>query len=473
MRRSTLFLGTVLSITVLAVLPPSLFSQEAPASRETSFNRSWAERAFADTPTAAAPANRIVIIHESAPGDTKKDLSSGGSRMQLGEKPYTSGLGVSPQSVIRVELAKPASRFTADIGVDRPYASANSSVRFSVEVGGKKVFASDFMTSSAGPRTIDVPLEGARTFDLVVEGAHENKGFAPADWADAKVLLQDGERLGIDDLADQWDVESDLPFSFMLAGQSSREFLGQWKRDVHVKQLDNNRVERTVSLQDPKSGLEVRAVAIIYTDTPGVDWTLYLSNHGTADTAVIEKLNAMDVTVDPGVGTTPLLQRLQGSDALANDWQPYDDALKPGQKIEFGPTRGRSSEGACPFFNLRYGGGGVITAVGWSGDWSAATEWQKDGKLHLQAGLRNLHLKLHPGESIRSPRIMQLYWFGADQFHGYNLFRDTMFSHIMPRIDGAVVVPPIVHLSTSFYEFNESTEADVLSHLGIDQGLRI
>ena len=340
----------------------------------------------------------------------------------MGEKPYTSGLGVSPQSVIRVELAKPASRFTADIGVDRPYASANSSVRFSVEVGGKKVFASDFMKSSAGPRTIDVPLEGARTFDLVVEGAHENKGFAPADWADAKVLLQDGERLGIDDLADQWDVESDLPFSFMLAGQSSREFLGQWKRDVHVKQLDKNRVRaHRFSAGSQERFGSARGCHYLYRHSGSrLDFVSFQPRH--RGHPVIEKLNAMDVTVDPGIGTTPLLQRLQGSDALANDWQPYDDALKPGQKIEFGPTRGRSSEGACPFFNLRYGGGGVITAVGWSGDWSAATEWQKDGKLHLQAGLRNLHLKLHPGESIRSPRIMQLYWFGADQFHGNNLF---------------------------------------------------
>jgi alpha-galactosidase len=51
------------------------------------------------------------------------------------------------------------------------------------------------------------------------------------------------------------------------------------------------------------------------------------------------------------------------------------------------------------------------------------------------------------------------------------LFRQTMLSHIVPRINGAVVVPPIVHLSTSFYELNESTESNVLSHLNSIRGL--
>ena len=85
--------------------------------------------------------------------------------------------------------------------------------------------------------------------------------------------------------------------------------------------------------------------------------------------------------------------------------------------------------------------------------------------------MQNLHTILHPGESIRSPRIMQLYWQGGDQYRAYNLFRRTMLAHIVPRIDGKVVEPPIVHLSTSFYELNDSNEQNVLSHLDSVQGL--
>jgi alpha-galactosidase len=46
-----------------------------------------------------------------------------------------------------------------------------------------------------------------------------------------------------------------------------------------------------------------------------------------------------------------------------------------------------------------------------------------------------------------------------------------MFAHILPRIAGQLVTPPIVHLSTSFYELNASNEQNVLSHLDSIKGL--
>jgi len=305
----------------------------------------------------------------------------------------------------------------------------------------------------------------------VVEAAPGSAFPGRGNWADARVLLQDGSQLWLDELADQWDVGTDLPFSFTLDGQPSRQFLSQWKRDVQSEQVDEKRLRRTVKLQAPVTGLEVRAIATVYTDTPGVDWTLYLSNHGNKDTPIIENLKVLDVTINPGVGTTPKLHRLKGSDAQVDDWQPLEDSIEPGQRIEFAPTGGRPSQKACPFFTVQYGGGGVVTAIGWSGQWSALLERQQDGKLRLEAGMQNMHLRLHPGESIRSPRILQLYWFGDDCVRAHNLFRATMLSHIVPRIDGAIVTPPITHLSTSFYELNDSTESDVLSHLESIKGL--
>jgi len=463
--------GLMLCVATHALLLPLLFSQSRTEGQEVGFNVAWAESAFVGAQAARAPANRIEVIHQEAPGDTQKNKSSGGSPLQLGEKFYQRGIGVAVRSVLRVELVKPAERFHADIGVDRFADSMFSSIRFVVEAGGKRVFTSEYLKPSAGKRSVEVPLNGVTTFDLIAEAAPDSHGLNRADWADARVSLQDGSQLWLDDIADQWNVATDLPFSFMFGGQPVSALLGGWKRDVQLEQLDEKRSRRTVILQDPKTGLEVRAVAIVYRDTPGVDWTLYLTNHGSKDTPVIEKLNALDVTINPGVGTAPILNRIHGSLTTVEDFQPYADSLRPGQRIEFAPLRGKSSEGVAPFFNLQFGGGGVITSIGWSGAWNAAVERQADGRLHLKAGLQNLHLKLHPSESIRSPRILQLYWFGNDPVRSYNLFRHTMFSHIMPKIDGKTVVPPIVHLSTSLYEQNDGDQKDVLSHLESIKGL--
>jgi alpha-galactosidase len=82
-----------------------------------------------------------------------------------------------------------------------------------------------------------------------------------------------------------------------------------------------------------------------------------------------------------------------------------------------------------------------------------------------------MRLRLSPGESIRSPRILQLFWSGDDPFRGYNQFRRLMLAHVVPRIGGRPVPPPIAHTSTSFYELNASTEANVLSHLESIRGL--
>jgi alpha-galactosidase len=46
-----------------------------------------------------------------------------------------------------------------------------------------------------------------------------------------------------------------------------------------------------------------------------------------------------------------------------------------------------------------------------------------------------------------------------------------MMAHILPRVNGELVLPPIVHLSTAFYEMNASTEQNVLSHLDSTKGL--
>jgi len=89
----------------------------------------------------------------------------------------------------------------------------------------------------------------------------------------------------------------------------------------------------------------------------------------------------------------------------------------------------------------------------------------------MQAGMQYIHTILHPGETIRTPRILQLYWFGKDELRSYNLFRQTMLAHIIPQLNGQTAVPPIAHLSTSFYELNYSTEEHVLSHLESIQGL--
>lgn len=437
---------------------------------QIALNRQWAEQAFSATAAAPRRASSLAIAHEDVAGDTKVGRCAFGGPIRLGDRIYPRGVGVNSTSVLRLSLVKPAARLRAVIGLDRNVDGTAASVRFHVQVAGKDLLVTEIIRAGAPPREIDVPLGGATEVGLVVDDAGDGRGWDQGDWADARVVLEDGTEVWLDDLARQARWLPALPFSFVYGGKPSAQLLGAWQRTEAVEARDDGTVHKALTLSDPATGLQVKAVCTIYTDTPGADWTLHFTNTGAADTPVLEQIRPLDVTAEIGIGSEVMLHRLNGSQCQPDDWLPFDQAVAPGQKIEMSTANGRSSS-ISPFYDLEWGGGGVITAIGWSGQWTASVELRQ-GKLRSQAGMANLHLVLHPGETVRSPRILQLQWSGEPGAEGArNLFRQTMLAHIVPRANGRPTRPPIAYLSTSFYELNNSNEENVLSHLRATRGL--
>ncbi len=290
-------------------------------------------------------------------------------------------------------------------------------------------------------------------------------------------------------LAEQGGPVVGIPFSFVYDGKPSAALLPQWRAEQEEEAVDATTRRRTLTFTDPQTGLEVKAVADVFLDTPGVDWTVHFTNTGTKDTPILEKVRAVDIAIEtprqaaaskeapmdaakgaaPSVtGSDPVLHRLRGSFAGPvydlGEFAPLDDSLPVGANISWGSVDNRSSFHAFPFFTLDWSDGGVVTAIGWTGQWEAAVE--RDGsRLRLHAGMRDLHVKLHPGETLRSPRVLQVYWRGGDQFVGDNLFRQTMLAHILPRVNGQIFYPPFAHATSSFYEANKTTEAIERSYI--------
>ena len=122
-----------------------------------------------------------------------------------------------------------------------------------------------------------------------------------------------------------------------------------------------------------------------------------------------------------------------------------EEVLAPGssQELVFAPIGGRSSDGQMPFFNLAGQDGGVAMAVGWSGQWEARFHRSARGALAAQAGQQLVHCKLHPGESIRTPRILLVFWAGSEPIRGNNLFRQVLMAYYLPRRNGDLVFSPI------------------------------
>ncbi len=245
----------------------------------------------------------------------------------------------------------------------------------------------------------------------------------------------------------------ELPFSFVYGGASSRKFLSSWKVAATEAPPAEGKQKHTITYTDPATGLEVVCQATMFADSPGVEWVLHFRNLGQADTPIIEAVRPLDLAIAVPPGGPVVLHHSRGSTCEATDFLPMDEPVGAKADIHLAPNGGRSSDGVLPFFNLQWQGGGVVAAVGWSGQWAMQLRRETPGRLTLQAGQQITHLKLHPGESIRTPRILLLSWQGDDPLRGHNLFRRLLMAHYLPRRNGAVAVAPVTW--NSWFAFSE------------------
>jgi alpha-galactosidase len=252
------------------------------------------------------------------------------------------------------------------------------------------------------------------------------------------------------------------PFSFVYDGQPSSALLPSWNATTADKKLDTQRTERSIVFTDPKTGLQVRCVATHYADFPAVEWVLYFKNTGAADTPIIENIQAIDTTFAAPLDRDCRLYYAEGSHALITDFRPMEKPLAVGDKLPLASFGGRSSDGFLPFFNLACNGGGVIAAVGWTGQWAAEFARTNDA-VRLRAGMEQTHLVLHPGEEIRSPGIILLFWSGDDRARSQNLFRSFMLSHCTPRPNGRPIDPPVAVSPHAEIPFEGTTEANTVA----------
>lgn len=252
-----------------------------------------------------------------------------------------------------------------------------------------------------------------------------------------------------------------LPFSFELDGKASEQFLSQWRRTTTTERLDSNRLRRVTVYTQPDSNLTVKCVAVEYNDFPALEWTLYFSNSGQSDTPIIENVQALDALFAASPVEDAVLHYSLGSHDRADDFTPKEQALN--QSIHLAPIGGRSSDGILPFFNLtNLKDGGIMLGVGWTGQWAANFEKTEQNQIHVLAGMERTHLRLHPGEEIRTPAILALFYSGKDSLRGQNQLRRLLLKHYTPMDKGKPVKYPIAASPHAAIGFTDTTEANMI-----------
>ena len=252
---------------------------------------------------------------------------------------------------------------------------------------------------------------------------------------------------------------TNLPFSFNYNGKTSAELLPTWSLGRSSNKLDDQRMQHSLILTDPQTGLQVRCAAIEYHDFPIVEWTLYFKNTGSNPTPLLSEILALDTRLAPTGSKSFLLHHNTGDTCAPDSYEPHELTLTPKSDQRFAPAGGRPTSFGFPYFNLASSGEGVIAVIGWPGQWAARFTGEATNTVRLRAGQELTHLKLERGEEIRTP-LIALEFYQGDVHHSQNLWRRWMRAHNSPRTADGKLPPPILSsCGGGFFPGIQCTEA--------------
>ena len=452
MKNRTWFCVGVMLATVLVsaaavwALPPN--SAEIDAARRTAAR--WFDGASASE---SAPAASVFVEQNYNP--LRINYGHGG-KIRIGETVYERGLFCHAASDLIIRLPSPGKTFRAEVGVDNNLTYGNGTVVFQV-TGENIAWESPICRGAEAPRPVEVALGGQTEFHLVVSPTEDGISHDQANWAEAQVELENGEIVWLDGLPiieKQTPAEmADYPFSFVYDGKSSREFLKNWKLDRSTETIERDKTRRTLVFRSDDGLLEARCVAVTYADYPHMEWTLYFKNIGDKETAILEKINALDTAFIKPEWSDFTIHHPFGSAAQKNDYLPRTTTLAAGQTLRSAGGEGKPSKRDWPYFNIETTpGSGLILAVGWPGQWASSMTAQEDGTLAVVAGQETFHAALRPGEEVRSPLIVVQPWYEPGWIAAQNVWRSWMLDYNVPRgADGSVVASQMGGCSSHWF----------------------
>jgi alpha-galactosidase len=254
---------------------------------------------------------------------------------------------------------------------------------------------------------------------------------------------------------------ADLPVSFRLGGRKMAGIPETWEPSSRRRRIDASIVETVFEGREAESGLAIRVECQEYLDHPVVEWTAWFTNAGEKPTPILSDILALDSSF---AGTRPLLWHCNGDFYSGEGYTSRETPVCQGTPLTFAPAGGRPCDRVFPYYRLMFKGGGLSIAIGWPGQWSASFASAADC-VRITAGQQTTHLRLMPGETIRTPRIALMSWSG-DAGRAANLWRRWHRAHLLPRPDGRPLGPMLVgHGTDDAEEFTAATEANQIEYM--------
>lgn len=218
---------------------------------------------------------------------------------------------------------------------------------------------------------------------------------------------------------------ANIPVSFTYGGVYYNGFAGFRKGETQSRIEGDKRI-LNIELTHPDNILSVRIEAAVYKKYDAYEWTVYFMNHSSEDSAVLANLSAADLAFS---GNNPVVKGNMGD--YGGHFAPFEKDISRTSAV-FNADTGRSSEQYLPYFNLETDEGGVMMAVGWSGTWQAAFDYDGEKTNITATGTTGLKTYLKPGEQVRTALMAFVRYHERDEDLATNKWRRWMIDCNMP-----------------------------------------
>ena len=282
---------------------------------------------------------------------------------------------------------------------------------------------------------------------VLIAGTYAHAGAQAPTSQHAKPVSRLSEQTSVVETIEAWctanglPIVDGLPFDFACDGMPAQAFVQRCRVESTQAGPSGASVLR---LADTASGLWIEIHAQRYPGFDAVDWVCVIGNDADGDSPVLDQFMPLNGEILTSFAEDNVTLRWSNGDSnIRESFLPHDDPLPVSTARRFTPVGGRSSNGTFPFFNVAGAEGGSVLAVGWTGQWLVEFQRDDDGAIHARAGMERTHFRLHPGERVRTPRVVLLRWAGTSMEAGHNRFRQLMRAHYTPREDDRPIPPPI------------------------------
>lgn len=238
---------------------------------------------------------------------------------------------------------------------------------------------------------------------------------------------------------------SELPFYFVYGGKEYKGFSEKHFKltEKKTEKGDGKETQRIRFALD--EALDVTLILTHYFSHGATEWTVWFENMSDKNSEILE--NARTELIFNG--ERPALKGIYGDHV--NQYSPYGIDLQ-NNTVEFSSDSGRATHINFPYFNLEYGDGGVMLAIGWAGTWKAKFSSDKNLTVCTASSVNGLKTYLKPGERIRTALFVIAPYSVRDERYATNFWRDWFVRHNLPKADstGASLEP----FSTCYFAFD-------------------